>query len=264
MSIRSKIIGTLQGVFGITKSGSTLAFTNTAGPFSFTSPDNAITDFVLGGSGARFRFCAGAGNSEIETRGDGNLRFSSDTSLLWHSGTTISGSADTAMSRAAAGVVRMHDGTTAYWLQNTAGNARRTATQAVTNSTTFAADDTLSITLKAGRRYRYYIWYAFTTVNTSGVKLDLNGGSATMTAINGTITIYSSVMALLVGVQITALTSTTGFTATGTTAFACIEGSLECNGAGTFIPRFAQNAETGAAENATAQVGSFITLDDVP
>lgn len=164
---------------------------------------------------------------------------------------------ETYLSRLAAGVMGITS-----WLQDS-GSVRRTATQAVTNSTSFAADDTLTKTLIAGRKYRYEIWYAFATTNTSGVKVDLAGGTATVTAINGQITISSSASAVLGGAQVTALASTAGVTATGTLAMVYINGTLEVNAGGTFVPRFAQNAETGAAEAATAQIGSYMTLTDI-
>lgn len=251
MSVRSKIIGILNNVFKVFSLSGT---TRVGGTFGAA----ALNVYNTAGLGSTIN--SQLNDTTCRLKSDGAFGFSSSAS---DATTTF----DVCAYRIAAGVMGM--GTTgtgvgATWLQITGGEKRRTATQAVTNSTTFAADDTLSITLVAGRRYRFYIWYAFTTVNTSGVKLDLNGGAATMTAINGVITIYSSAMAVLAAAQITALTSTAGVTATGTLAFGCIEGSLECANAGTFIPRFAQNAETGAAESVTAQVGCYITLADVP
>lgn len=149
-------------------------------------------------------------------------------------------------------------------IQNTVGEARRIATQTVTDSTTFTNDNTLSLTLIAGRKYRFKLWYAFTVVNTSGVKVDLAGGAATMTAINGMIYLLSGAGAVTNFSQITALSSSAALTATGTLHFAVAEGSFECNAGGTFIPRFAQNAETGAAESVVAQIGSYLTIADVP
>ena len=158
-------------------------------------------------------------------------------------------------------------GTANAMFQNTNAESRRTATQTVTDSTTFAADNKLSSPLLAGRNYRFRVRYFFTTVNTSGVKIDLNGGTATVSAINGFCKIWSSTGTILAAGQISALNTSIGVTATGTFAYVEIDGSMTCTastGAGTFIPRFAQNAETGAAESVVAQIGSFMELGDVP
>lgn len=185
----------------------------------------------------------------------------------WISNAAGTGAGDVSLYRAAAGVYAIGTGLAsgAGWLQNTGGEARRTATQTVTDSASFVADDTQVFTLIAGRKYRFYHWSIYTVVNTSGVKLDLNGGTATMTAINGIIQlVHPTTGAIGNRAQITALTSSAALTATGTLYTAEAWGTLQCNAAGTFAPRFAQNAETGAAESVIAQIGSFTTLSDMP
>lgn len=195
----------------------------------------------------------------------GSLALGSSIHFGWSSGNAQAAAKDTGLIRAAATVVSVTNGSSGSgWLQNSAGESRRTATQTVTDSASLTADNTLTATLIAGRKYRFRIRYYMTTVNTSGVQVDLNGGTATMTAINGFTTIRSSTGAVLNGGQISALTTSVGHTATGTFALVEVEGSMQCNAAGTFIPRFAQNAETGAAESVVAQVGSFMELGDVP
>lgn len=196
------------------------------------------------------------GNNSIHRFGSGQIVFCTSATL----GTVSGGFTDLL-----GGVVGMYNsGGNGGWIQNTSGEKRRTATQTVTDSATFAADDTLSITVISGRKYRFLLEYFFTTVNTSGVKVDLNGGSAAMTAINGMAFLYSSAGAVGNALQITALTSSPALTASGTFAYVTISGSFQPSGNGTFIPRFAQNAETGAAESVIAQIGSYITLADVP
>lgn len=141
----------------------------------------------------------------------------------------------------------------------------RSATQTVTDTTTLAADDTLSATLVAGKAYVFEIGYNFTTINSSGLKMDLNGGTATMTAIEGNALFIdadatTSAFMNFGAQEIAALTTSWGLTASGLKVQALLKGGLICNAAGTFIPRFAQNAETGAAESVIAAIGSYMTL----
>lgn len=144
-------------------------------------------------------------------------------------------------------------------------NSIRIATQTVTDTTTLAADDTLTATLVAGKAYAFEISYNFTTINSSGLKFDLNGGTATMTAIEGNayfIDADATTSAFMnFGAQeFTTLTPTFGLTASGLKVNVLVKGGLVCNAGGTFIPRFAQNAETGAAESVIAAIGSYMTF----
>lgn len=156
-----------------------------------------------------------------------------------------------------------------FWTRNHPGESRRTTTQTVTDSSTFVADNTLTATLSAGRQYRFRLRYWFTTVATSGVKVDLSGGTGTVSAINGTAKLYSLVAGagtLLSAEQITALATVVGITLTTTISYMEIDGTMLCtaaSGAGTFIPRFAQNLEGAPAESVIAQIGSFMELSDV-
>lgn len=197
--------------------------------------------------------------------------FTRDTGVYAFSSTTGSGGTpDSSLSRISAGLVGVGTGAAGEvdgWLAQ-AGRDRRTATQAVTDSAALTADNQLSISLLAGRSYRFRLEYYFTTVATSGVQVDLNGGSATMTALQGhgymtNLGTYVS-EGNLAGAELTALTSTVALTATGTNTMVVMEGALTVNAAGTFIPRFAQNAETGAAESVTAKVLSHLVMEDVP
>lgn len=295
MSIRAKVIGLLGGVFnlfantsGLTvrKPGGTagtdemqMLVTGTANNgscliASMNNSNSGLNAFQRGASGAVFGLYVGGNYSAVYATSSslsGTVWGISSTQMAvgvavqigWGDGTI--GNFDTGFKRAASTVVAMTNGSTGVgWIQNSAGESRRTATQTVTDSAALAADNTLTATLIAGRKYRFRIRYYMTTVNSSGVQVDLNGGAATMTAINGFTKILSSAGAVLAAGQIAALTTAVGVTASGTFAVVEIEGSLQCNAAGTFIPRFAQNAETGAAESVVAQIGSFMELSDVP
>ncbi len=135
----------------------------------------------------------------------------------------------------------------------------RTTTQTVTNSTTLTADNTLIATLVTGKTYVFKLKYYISVFSTSGAKADLNGGTATFSRLVGDWT--SILNATFGGGNIAALATPIGG-ATGTTGTYVItaEGTLVCNGNGTFGPRFAQQAETGAAETAIALQDSFLQV----
>ncbi len=174
--------------------------------------------------------------------------------------------ADTGFKRAAASVAKITDGSTGYgWLTQT-GRTARTTTQTVTDSTTLTADDTLTATLIAGRKYHVWLTYYCTTVATSGIKVDLGGGNATFTTVQGTIAIkdITASYTVLGGGEVTSSTTAVGITATGTSTKIEAEFYIKCNQAGTITPRFAQNNETIAAESVIAKIGSTMLIEDIP
>ena len=132
----------------------------------------------------------------------------------------------------------------------------------VTNATTTMANVTgLSATLIAGRKYAgKLILYVNDSLAADGLKVDFDGGTATMTSFRAHGTVFDT--ALLLSTQTTALA--TDFTAATITGDAMVEVyfSLVCNAAGTFIPRFAQNAHTTGT--ATVYLNSHMKIDDMP
>lgn len=177
----------------------------------------------------------------------------------WQSTTTVtSGVQDTSIARVAAGVV----GGSGVWLQNTGGTKRVTAN--VTNATTTYSNlADLTVTLIAGRKYvgRMMI-HASNDVSADGMKFDFNGGSATMTDF------WAQILAYTAGLTASntggsALATVLNYTAVGTGNITfVVELSFVCNAAGTFIPRFAQNAHTSGT--ATLLQGSYLVLEDSP
>ncbi len=144
---------------------------------------------------------------------------------------------------------------------------RRNTTQLASDTTTLVADTQLSANLTAGKKYSFRIVYYFTTVNTSGVKVDLNGGTASMTSIQASMLMWNlSTPALLATgtAETTALNTAIGITVSGTNVMVEINGGMVCNAGGTFIPRFAQNAETGSAESITAKTDSHMWIVEMP
>ncbi len=141
-------------------------------------------------------------------------------------------------------------------------SAFRIATQTVTDSTTLTTDDTLTATLISGHKYIFKLKYQFTVISTSGAKVDLNGGTATATTINGDWSqTYNNAFG---GSSVTALTTAiAGSTGASGRYTVNVDGYILCNAGGTFKPRFAQQTETGAAESVIAGIGSFLTITDL-
>ena len=150
--------------------------------------------------------------------------------------------------------------TSTGWVQLTAG--RSSVASDVTNATTTMANVTgLSATLIAGRKYAgRLVLYVNDSVASEGVKVDFDGGTATMTSFRAHATIYDAT--LLLSTQTTALaTDIAVATITGDSLIE-VELGFVCNVAGTFVPRFAQNSHISGT--ATVYANSFLLLEDVP
>lgn len=262
----------------ISHDGTNALFVNKTdvGQFRFGS-DTGIT----GGGGG------GGGVSTIRTRrielvasfaaGAMTVRMLDDTPLIlygsavpvvWSASSNIAGgtSGDTGLARDGVGVLKVTDGSTGNgWVQS-AGRKYKTANQTVTDSTTLTADTHLSVSLLASRKYAFRIVYYATTVATSGIKVDLAGGSATATSFVAHIKIIGNTTdTILAAAETTALNTSLGFTTVGDTSVKVeIDGFILVNAAGTFVPQFAQNAETGAAESVVAKLGSHMIVLDMP
>lgn len=134
---------------------------------------------------------------------------------------------------------------------------KRYTDQTRTNSTTFLVDNELSAQLVAGIAYNFKLIYYFTTISSSGVKVDLNGGDAVFDDFHGDYEIKNlSTFAIAAGGEINSPTDVVGLTALGTITCVEIKGSFLCGTGGSLIPRFAQNAETVASENVVAKKNS--------
>lgn len=144
--------------------------------------------------------------------------------------------------------------------QMSVGRKVKTVGQSVADSTTFANDNHLTFTLTAGKKYSFIGRLYTTCVATSGIKIDFNGGTATATSFAGNATFNNG--ATFVSGNLTALSSAPGQTAA--TILIDVSGSIDVNAGGTFRLRFAQNAETGAAETATLNLGSWMWVEEMP
>ncbi len=203
-------------------------------------------------------YAGGVQQFEMDTAG---IAFVSTKTISWSSG-AIGSASDIGVSRVAAKVLGIGTGgaaSVAGWHQ-WAGQSRVAAD--VTNNTATMANITgLSATLQAGRFYTgKLICYCVDSVAAEGIKFDFDGGNATMTAFRAHGTLFDT--ALLLSTQTSAIA--TDFAAATVTGDAMLEihFSFTCNGAGTFIPRFAQNSH--AAGTATVYRESHMVIFDSP
>lgn len=272
MSLVSKTIGLLGGLYNLYQLGGTNGGIvvrqkgGTAGTNELKiSNGGSYSVFTDVGAGLYY-FQSANGGSNIVTVGhapnSNSLGLGSTAQAIW-TASTSDASADTGLARAAAGVVKTTDGSTgAGWIQNTAGTARVTAN--VTNATTTFSNITdLSVTLIAGRKYvGQMVLSCDDTVDTDGIKIDFNGGSATATSFLASP--YAAIGGNAMGV-VTSLSSASQNGFISTSANGCliiVQISIVCNAGGTFIPRFAKFAHTTGT--ATVRANSYLTLQDSP
>lgn len=208
----------------------------------------------------------GGSRGVLITAGTG-IFLTSGCGITWASSSSEVGTGiDTGMVRAAAGVVGVTDGSTGTgWIQNSAARSR--VTSDLTNATTTLSNVTgLSATVIAGRKYtsgRIKLWVENATA-ADGLKIDLDGGTATWTSFRATYVIYdTSAAGPLASGSVTAIaTDITAATVTGA-AWVEIEFAGVCNAAGTLIPRYAKNSDAAGA-NLTLRANSFMSLEDCP
>lgn len=142
---------------------------------------------------------------------------------------------------------------------NFAGQSRVNAN--VTNATTTMANITgLTSTLVSGKKYAgCLVLFAGDSVAADGLKVDFDGGTATMTSFSAQTKIYGTT--LLTSTNTTAIaTDILAATMTGVGSVEVVF-AFVANGAGTFIPRFAKNSNTTGT--ATVYLNSYMILEDV-
>lgn len=204
--------------------------------------------------------------TSVKFQGDVNrLKVVSGLQYTWDAdATTISGTTDTGLKRVVATVVAPTDGSSgAGWIQNTAGESRVTTSDVTNTTITPAAITGLSATLIAGRKYAgELVLYCNEATAADGLRIDFDGGSATMTSFiaQGYLSDDNGFQAIA---RVTALaTDITNTLITGST-IVVIKFAMVVNGAGTFIPRFAKEADAAGAA-LTVTVNSHMTIRDVP
>lgn len=179
----------------------------------------------------------------------------SETGFLVPSAQVI-GWADAYWSRLAAGVAAQSG-----WVTDPTGE--KVLAAAGTNATATLATTGLSATLKAGRTYAFTIvLFASDDQAAEGLKFDLDGGTATATAIQAFYTaLATAATSFTAALSVTALATDFDMATTTGVHKVVIEGTITVNAAGTFIPRFAQSSHTSGT--ATLARGSRMTVRDV-
>jgi hypothetical protein len=131
-----------------------------------------------------------------------------------------------------------------------------------TSSTSFSSITGLSQTMLAGRTYKFKLTL-FTTSNAAGgIKFDFNGGTATVTSIIAEGYIKQAGVDVSPGTsRVTALATTFCNVTAVTAGTVIVEGYIIVNAAGTFVPRFAQNASNGIASSVL--IGSSMIVEDI-
>ena len=230
-----------------------------AGDVVFNDPSTVGTAFCLGvGSSGTVQLRNAAASANVDL-GVLDINHGSAGQTKWASSTAAATVGDTGLERLAAGVIGTTDGATGEgWIQNSSGDRRLTAN--VTESAAAMTNLTdLTVTVAAGRKYTgKMVIYCVDSTAAEGIKFDFDGGTATMTSFRAHGTLFDT--GLLLSTQTTALaTDFAAATVTGDSMFE-VHFSFVVNGAGTFIPRFAQNSH--AVGTATAYLGSYIQVSD--
>lgn len=200
----------------------------------------------------------------VNTTNAGTFSTQSQGTYTFHAavaGAFIGAAADTGISRVTGNVLRVvNNVAAAVWLQT--GGDSRVAANVTTVSITPSAITGLTATLIAGRTYsgRLVVMCSAATA-ADGFRFDFDGGTATATDFRamGTIADTASVRPLA---MTSALATDLVDTTTTGDAIATIDFTITCNAAGTFIPRFAKEADAAGATN-TVYRGSYMLITDV-
>lgn len=222
-----------------------------------TDGDDNEAEFTTSGLRALDALSIGASSAPgmlIETSGTGVVANFGDGTALGFTGGDALDAPDVDLSR-------VHDGTLAVsgWLRNF-GNDLTGENEVVTDSTTLTDSALLVRTVLAGQAYRFRVEIPAETINTAGIKVAI-GGAATFTNIIYDVFIHGiSTPGFLTSGRGAAADAAVGVTASGTACHVTIVGSCVVNAGGAIRVKFAQNAETGAAETATILRGATFEL----
>jgi hypothetical protein len=260
--------GTTNG-FEVDASGNPTALGSVALRASTTLTTCTTPQFQLGTNGRGFSdlgsataiyVCASSTpvvhmGQNLYVGGTGDIGFSanSDTSIAL---------ADTEMVRATVGVIKATDsgGSTNGWFAQPAAYGYVAAD--VTNATASLAVVTgASSPLKASRNYSFVLTLQVdNSTAADGVQIDFNGGAATATNFIAYCTIIAN-GATTTTTRLTALNSTCSQATLTGNGQVLVTGTIEVNGAGTFIVRAAEVAHT--AGTLTSRRGSLLQMTDL-
>lgn len=273
------VIALMRGVFGIVQAVTGVTIESVNGKLTFKAPASLNPAFSwVSGAVELMYLTSSAGNAVMSWKDASGNEYLNTTvasgtpgkAVLWSGGiwgwsnnaTAAWQTLDAGLRRVAAGVVGAvsDQAATAGWFQNSAGYKRLTA-NVTENAAALANLTDLTVTLIAGRKYtgRMVLKVTDSTV-AEGVKLDFNGGTATMTSFAAGAGVLAGGTNVLVNAVSSALATAINWsTITGET-WVTVEISLVCNAGGTFIPRAAQNSH--ATGTLTTALGSYLHLDD--
>lgn len=202
------------------------------------------------------------GNTFFLWGGGSQLGMASAVHITWSSTSSGHDTPDTGIKRIVAGVGAASDGSTGYGWWQTAGESR-VASNVTNATTTMAAITGLSASVKAGRKYAgELVVKCSEDVAADGIKIDFDGGTATMTSFAAGAGVLTGGTTVVVNEVSSALaTDLEWSTITGET-WITIKFTFVVNAAGTFIPRMAQSAHTTGT--ATVALGTYMAIKDIP
>lgn len=129
-------------------------------------------------------------------------------------------------------------------------------TDVTATTTTFAAMTDLIHRVEAGRTYNYELCLFTLGVAAAGNKVDFNGGTCSVHAIEGLAIITTA--SAIATVRQTALNTSLGSSTVNTLVL--VKGRMRVNAPGLLVPQHAQNAASGTT---TVYIGSYFALTDV-
>ena len=213
---------------------------------------------------AATRLTAASGSAatwEVDSSGT----YTSSTGVHFFLSGALGTGSDLSLVRQGVGVLRVGDGSTGYgWV---AQHGELGLNADYTNATTTFSSTNLSVSLVSGRTYSFSLVLLMSdSVAADGMKLDFNGGAATIT--NFRVNCAATNDTTGASVNFTAATSTTlagvlniaTMASTGTHMVTC-NGTIVPSSSSTFIVRAAQNAHTTGT--LTIYRGSFMNINDV-
>lgn len=267
--VYSAIVGILRGLYGLVPGQPTGGGGSVASPFTVGSGSQTVTittganQTILQGTGALT-----VGNNVVGTLSLNGLWTVENVGGHLRSGTLLRAlqwaSDATSMSGEVTGVIRMTDasGTNPTWLQQTAG-CNRLAADSAANTTITPLTTGMGLVLKAGRVYTMRLVLRLTqSVAVDGVRIDFDGGNATMTTFAADARAFTPTEGCSVFAPTSAIGTDITFATFTTAGVVVVDIYCVVNGAGTFIPRFALNAATTGS--LVVKAGSSLIASDMP
>lgn len=143
----------------------------------------------------------------------------------------------------------------------------KTANETIDNSSTLQSDDHLTASLSASTKYEFEFRCHVSDASTAqagGFKAAI-GGTATLTNLIASATLFHfGDNTFAASARITAAGQVIQSASVGATLELVIAGTVEINGAGTFLLQWAQSAATDAGDGVSVLRGSSFTYQPIP